>query len=444
LNPHRDQRGAPPAGSGAVAPGPVKPRRFDRNAPPVVRPKEPARSPKNLIPLPSGPSPARPSHTTPWAFWSNFYKTNSNPIKEKEIDDPANLRETVTLLNWNKKFADSQAALMAYLTYRSKNAEPWMYEALALTIKENKGKEEDARTALNYAADLAERSQNPNLLFSVADQLYMHNYLDRVGALLDEVTEKVSHRAEPLIMSIMLAQKTKDPQRMANSVDKLLSLGWPGNDAIIRRDVLLQVERLAKTLREEDRAAEADALLVKLPDAEARDLFVRLTWTGDADLDLVVDESLGATAQYRTPRTVFGGSIIKNGYGTHPEEVYVCPRAFDGNYTIRIDITYNDSKIRDKKDTEKNPERPATQATLEIITHEGTSDEHKETRTIPLGDHPPAPVVVLLKGGRRKSVLPFLVQPNVAPPTLAGNNARTGAPGTRTKPAELKPAKPKP
>jgi hypothetical protein len=354
------------------------------------------------------------------------------------------LRETVTLLNWNKKFADSQAALMAYLTYRSKNAEPWMYEALALAIKENKGKEEDARTALNYAADLAERSQNPNLLFSVADQLYLHNYLDRVGALLDAVTEKVPHRAEPLIMSIMLAQKTKDPKRMADAVDKLLSLGWPGNDAILRRDVRLQVERLAKTLHEEDRAAEADALLAKLPDAESRDLFVRLTWTGDADLDLVVDEPLGATAQYRTPRTVFGGSIIKNGYGTHPEEVYVCPRAFDGDYTIRIDIIYNDSMIRDKKDTEKNPERPATQATLEIITHEGTLDEHKETRAIPLDDQPPAPVVVHLKGGRRKSVLPFLVQPNVAPPARAGNNARAGAPGNRTRPAEPKPAKPKP
>jgi hypothetical protein len=436
-NPHRDRRGALPAGPGAVAPGPVKPRILDRNASPVGRPGEPDRAPNDLIPIPLGPSSARPSHTTPWEFWSNYYKPNPDPKKDHD-ESSANLRETVALLNWNKKFADAQAALVAYLTYRSKGAEPWMYEALALAIKENRGKEQDVRTALNYAADLAERSHNPNLLVSVADQLYLNGDFDRIGALLDEAAEKVPHRAEPLIMAINLAQRTNDPKRMAAAVDRLLALGWPGGDEHIRREARLQVERLAKTLREEGRAAEADALLAMLPEAEARDLFVRLTWTGDADLDLVVDEPLGATAQYRTPRTVFGGSIIKNGYGKHPEEVYVCPRAFDGDYTIRIDIIYNDSKIRDTKDTEQDPERPATRASLEIITHEGTSDEHKEMRTIPMGDKPPAPVVVHLQGGRRKSVLPFLVQPNIVPP------ARAGAPGSRTKHAEPKPAKPKP
>jgi hypothetical protein len=408
-----------------------------------VRPQNPQKVPENLIPVPLGPSNARPAHTTPWLYWSNYYKPRHDPKLDAKIDDPASLRETVTLLNWNKKFADTQAALMAYLTYRSKNAETWMYEALALAIKENKGKEEDVRTALNYAADLAERSRNPNLLVSVADQLLLHGYLERVGALLDEAEEKVPHRAEPLMMSINLALKTKDPKRMASAVDRLLSLGWPGNDDRIRREARLVVERLARTLREEDRAAEADALLARLPDAEARDLFIRLTWTGDADLDLLVDEPLGATAAYRTPRTVFGGSIIKNGYGKHPEEVYVCPRAFDGEYKVRIDIIYNDTKIRPRKETEKTPERPATQATLEIITHEGTPNEHKETRTLPIGEKTPAPIVVYLKGGRRQAVLPFLIQPAAPVPEIAGNPPRT-TPDTRSRPADTKPAKSKP
>jgi hypothetical protein len=421
----------------------VKPRTLDRNAPPVVRPQKPQSVPEHLIPVPLGPSNARPSHTTPWQYWSNYYKPRRDPKVDARIDDPANLRETVTLLNWNKKFADAQAALMGYLTYRSKNAEAWMYEALAIAIRENKGKEEDVRTALTYAADLAERSRNPNLLVSVADQLLLHGYLERVGALLDEAAEKVPHHAYPLMMSINLASRTKDPRRMASAVDRLLALGWPGNDDLIRRNARIQVERLAKTLREEDRGAEADALLARLPDAEARDLFIRLTWTGDADLDLRVDEPLGATAEYRTPRTVFGGSIIKNGYGKHPEEVYVCPRAFDGEYKVRIEIIYNDTKIRPRKETEKAPERPATQATLEIITHEGTPNERKQTRTLPIGERPPAPIVVSLTGGRRRAVLPFLVQPAAAPPALAGNNPGA-TPEKHTKPAETKPAKPKP
>ena len=197
-------------------------------------------------------------------------------------------------------------------------------------------------------------------------------------------------------MSINLAQKMKDPKRMGDSIDRLLSLGWPGSDEYFRRESRNQAERLARTLREENRAPEADALLARLPAAEARDVFIRLHWDGDADFDLIVQEPLGAQAQYSTPRTVFGGSIIKNGYGKHPEEVYVCPRGFDGDYTVRIATVYS------------NPDNPPTRLTLETITHEGTAQEKKETHTLVPDDPKAKPVVVTLKAGRRKTVLPFL------------------------------------
>ena len=92
-----------------------------------------------------------------------------------------------------------------------------MYLALALAVEEMKGKPEDIKLALNYAADVAQRTHNPNDLVKVADALFLKGYYDRVGALLDEGASKVPHRAEPLVMSINLAQKTKDPKRMADS-----------------------------------------------------------------------------------------------------------------------------------------------------------------------------------------------------------------------------------
>ena len=306
------------------------------------------------------------------------------------------MKETVTLLNRSQKFQEVYEALLGYLTYRNSNREPWMYEAMALAIKMNKGKPEDVKKTLGYAADMAIETGNPNDLVSVADLLLLNKAYERVGPLLDLAAEKVPHRSEPLIMSINLARATKDPKRMGDAVTRLLELGWPGDDDRIRLEARQQAESLAKTLREEGRDDEAEALLARLPEAEARDLFVRLTWVGEADLDLVVEEPLGATAHYQTPRTVFGGSMLKNGYGSHPEEIYVCPRAFDGDYTIRVETIATD------------PEKPVTQATLEIITHEGTPDEQKQVRTIKLG---PAttPVVVSLKGGRRKVTLPYVV-----------------------------------
>ena len=360
------------------------------SAPPPVRSAIPGQaSRRGLIPLSAGPPSVKPSGPgDPYAFWSDYYS------KHDETADQ--LHETVRLLNRSGKPRDVHAAILGYLQHRSKNAEFWMYEALALAIEMNGGRPEDVETALNYAADLAQRSHNPNHLVSAADKLMLKGYYDRVGTLIDEAAEKVPHRAEPLLMSINLAQKTKDPKRMAQSIDQLLSLGWPGQDEYFRSEARKQAETLANALREEGRGPEADELLASLPNTEARDVYIRLSWDGNADYDLIVEEPLGATVAHAMPRSVFGGALIQNGYGSHPEDVYVCPRGFDGDYTARIMMVYND------------PEKPTTRLTLEVITHEGAPQEHKETIHLKPDDPKAKPVVARLENGRRTLVLPFV------------------------------------
>jgi hypothetical protein len=216
-----------------------------------------------------------------------------------------------------------------------------------------------------------------------------------VGPLLDEAMPKVPHRIDPIIMSINLAQKTSDPVRMADSVDRLLSLGWPGRDEYFRIEAAQQVDRMVKQLRAENKIAEANLLEKKLAESSARDVYVRLSWDGYADFDLSVAEPYGVTAGYDMPRTVFGGALIKNGYGAHPEEIYVCPRGFSGKYTIRVSNIWTD------------PKRPVTRLTLEIITHEGTASEQKQTRNLkPDANNPPTEIT--LSEGRRKLALPFV------------------------------------
>ena len=194
-------------------------------------------------------------------------------------------------------------------------------------------------------------------------------------------------------MSIMLAEEVKDPERLGSAVEELLSLGWPGVDEIWRKEARQKVEKMARELESEGRGDEAKRLLARLAKAEPRDLFLRLTWTGDAGLDLNVEEPLGASASAVSPRTVFGGAVVQSGRGKHPESVYVCPLGFSGDYKIRIDTLYNDQT------------HPVEKATLEIITHEGSPEEKKETRNIPIPLS--QPVIVHLENGRRQNVLPF-------------------------------------
>ena len=264
----------------------------------------------------------------PNRYWNDFYK--------KHDDSAADLWGTIYLLRQEKKLDHVEAALRAYLVNRTKSAEPWMYEMLALSIELRKGSPAEVKTLLGYAAYQAKQGKNPNYLVSVADLLLTRNILDKVGPpgnqtdageLLDLAADLVPHRPQPSALSINLALKAKDPKRMEKSLESLLSLGWAGMDDQMRADARKQAMTLIKTLREEGRDDEGSDLQSKLPAIESRDVHARLTWVGEADLDLSVREPLGATAKFQTPRTVFGGSIIKNGYGNHPEEVYVCPAA---------------------------------------------------------------------------------------------------------------------
>ena len=340
-------------------------------------------------------------------------------------------------LSKDKKFKDIEAAFLGYLAHHPKSArlQSWMFGALANAIKINRAEAiqpaDTARIkeALGKSAILAQEDGNPNFILTAADQMLTFGYDEvtanaggkpvrvAVGPLLDEVARKVPHRAEPLLLSLNLARRTLDPKRMADAAERLLALGWPGLDDQIRAEVSRQVDELAGDLQEKARQGEADDLQARLATALGRDLFIRLTWEGDADLDLHVGEPLGVTASHFLPRTVFGGAIVKEGRGKAREEVYVCPRAFDGDYTIHVESVYQDPA-----------KPPVAAAKLEIITREGLPGEHKEirvvqlqaaksvvvrgkdgkTETLPSATPPKSPPVVIhLTGGRRKVVLPF-------------------------------------
>jgi hypothetical protein len=326
-------------------------------------------------------------HKDPFAFWMDYYK--------KHDEWPGELKETIRLLGANGRMRDVEATLKGYLWNRPNNAEAWMYLALEMAIRVNGGSPAEMQQSLNFAADLAQRTHNPNDLVEVADKLLLRGQLDRVGPLLDEAAAKIPHRNDPLRMSVLLAQQQKDPARMGDAIEKLLALGWPGEDDFIRAECRRQADLLAKALREDGRAQDADALLARLAASEARDVFIRLTWDGYADFDLAVDEPLGVTASYDLPRTVFGGSIIKNGFGSHPEEVYVCPRGFDGDYTVHIRTIFTDEK------------KPVVRLKLETIVHEGTPQEQKNAYVLQ-PDQLNKTFVVHLSGGRRKTVLPYV------------------------------------
>jgi hypothetical protein len=335
------------------------------------------------------------------AYWDNHFKLNKETAGE--VLQKVSMRD-------RKKTLDIEAILRTYIPKYPQNSEPWMYEMVAAMMEDRHGPPEEIRTYLGYAAYLSMQKGVPDNILSTAALLVKYGAFDKIGppgyetsagVMIDRLIKMVPHRFEPLSLSVELANRTKDPKRLGDAIDALLSLGWPGMDEPARKEASRQIENMAKTLREDGRNMEADALLARLRESKTRDLYIALRWEGIDDLDLIVDESLGATCQlYKNPRSILGGAIVTNGYGKHPEEIYVCPRAFDGKYTIRVDPVFQ-------------PAVPAKEATLEVITHEGTPEEKIQTFKIDLLK--PQPVVIELKGGRRKEAMPFVAPPRREP-----------------------------
>ena len=424
----QDRVAPPAAGPGAISGAGQRPRNRPDDEP-TIKPVRPPGTPK-----PKAVRPA-PIAGDPFKFWDDFYKdlkvdeaTSSNLMKSV-----APLMQSPEPAFQARDRAHAEAAIKGFLKWHGKQAEPWMYEWLVKLIELRKGTEAESREILGYAAFLAKRSGVPLDLRRAADMMVVRKFYGPVGApgfesnigeLIDLAAKKDPSNPYTPMMSINLALHDKDPKRMAEAAEHLLSLGWPGFDDKVRRDVKEQVGVLEKNLRDDGRTEDADALASRLARSEARDLYIKLTWVGEADIDFTVDEPLGATCGYRSPRTVFGGSMVKNGYGKHPEEVYVCPRAFDGDYTVRFETIFND------------PDKLVTEATLEIIAHEGTAEEKRQVSKVDL--RKPAPVTYNLADGRRKEVLPFMAPPE-PPRVVPGPEKAAGKADPKAAPAGPRP-----
>jgi hypothetical protein len=327
---------------------------------------------------------------------------------------------------------DVEAALLGHLA-NPKVRMPWMYEMLAVALEHNLAPEEAVKQTLGYAVVLARKPDGEaESLITIVDMMGMRKWYTlpipdpkggtaeiEIGELLDEAHRRLPHRPEPFLRSVDLAALRKDPERMAWAVEGLMALGWPNVDASWRAEARKYAEKLADQLREEGRTSEAETMIGRVEAAEPRDLLARLSWEGgdEIDLDLEVDEPLGATCAAATPRTVFGGALIQNGRGKEREEIYSCPRGFDGTYTFRVRAVIDD------------PMAPASSVRLEVFTHEGSAEEKAETFEIDLKD--PKPITVTLEGGRRTEVLPYVVPKTLGikiPLPTASPKAPAGAP----------------
>jgi hypothetical protein len=136
-----------------------------------------------------------------------------------------------------------------------------------------------------------------------------------------------------------LARDLKDYSAVQWAAAGVLRSAWGKDNEKLHHeaeDAALEAER---ALRAAGRETQADALRESMAQARIHDLYVRLQWTGDADLDLSVEEPSGTTASVQDPQTRGGGVHRHDGYGPDPKncyEEYICPFGMPGVYIVRV------------------------------------------------------------------------------------------------------------
>jgi hypothetical protein len=316
-------------------------------------------------------------------FWSGYFHA--------QRADTAAVRETTRQLMGRKQY--SQVIAMIHAALRHSQAQAWMYESLGIAMELDGRSKADIERAVMSAADLST---------STDELMYIAQYLSRIGLdrrsmlLYQQVAKVEPLRSEAYALGLRAAERCDDLAGIRWATVGILSQAWPAELA----EIELTASRVAKAtlerLSSEGKTAEHEAFLKQLQEAVVRDCVVRVSWTGEADIDVSVEEPSGTICSGSEPRTAGGGVKLGDSYATggNPgetaNEVYVCPKGFAGEYRVRIHRVWG--------------EVAAGKVTVDVYTHLRSGEVQHERRQIELTDKDAMVVFDLNKGRREEPI----------------------------------------
>jgi hypothetical protein len=288
------------------------------------------------------------------------------------------------------------------------HAEAWMYESLAIALEASGRNRDEIERVLLSSADFAH---------SPVELLQLANYLARYGSgsqairICRQVTRLDPVNREAFALAMALAARSDDAETLAWACPGVLAHEWPAD----QREVATRAARLAKAtiaaLSAAGRNVEAAAFSAAVDAALVRDLVIEISWAGDADIDVAVEEPTGTVCSLSAPRSTSGGALLADGHAGDDEklhrEVYVAGEAFPGPYRVLVSRSPWGSVAADT-------------ITAEMTIHRGTDREQKLRRQIRVGADDQLLAVNVPEGRRREPLLDAQVAQDVATQTGIG------------------------
>jgi tetratricopeptide (TPR) repeat protein len=320
----------------------------------------------------------------PEVFWDRYFQDPKC--------DPAAVRQTVRELMGKHQL--DQVVVLIEAALRNGQPQSWMYESLGIALELSGKSKQQIERAVMSAADF---STSPDEL------MYIARYLSRLGLdqralqLYQQVVKVEPLRSEAYLLGLQAAQRCDDLAGIQWAIVAIVGQAWPKGQESIQDTANDLAKAILERLAKEGRQAERDVFLAKLQEASIRDCVVRVSWTGEADVDVSVEEPTGSICSFSEPRTTGGGAWLGDAYSSEGRslsggmsEVYVCPRGFAGTYRVRIHRVWGDVT--------------AGKVTVDVYTHLHGDEVQHERHQLDLGDKD-ALAIFDLNAGRRTEPL---------------------------------------
>jgi tetratricopeptide (TPR) repeat protein len=316
----------------------------------------------------------------PEAFWKKYFA-------EKQ-QDAETVRRAVRNLMKQKHYDHAIALIQAALA--AGQPQPWMYESLGIALELAGRPKAEIERAIMSACDF---STNPEELMLIARYL-SHIGLDaRAVSVYRQVIKAAPLYQDAFALGLRAAQRAKDTAGIRWAAVGILKQAWPTDQQAIRNTAVRVAQATLEEMRAAGDAKGAEAFQQELDAALVRDCIVKVTWSGDADVDLVVEEPGGTTCSVREPRTASGGVCLGDSYASEGagssegfSETYVCPEGFAGEYRVRVRKVWGDLV--------------ADRVTVDVYKNFRSANEKHQRQHIPVGDDD-ALVKFTLDEGRR-------------------------------------------
>ena len=202
----------------------------------------------------------------------------------------------------------------------------------------------------------------------------------------------MSELTEPLERGLELSLEIGDQEGIQWTCTGILSQAWPDDHLQLIEKAMLAAKASHIRLNKSKETMKAYAFEQELKQALLRDLVVRVVWTGEADIDIEVEEPTGTICDKNNTRTLNGGLLLTDGSSLDKpskdgfSETYVCANGYSGQYRILIRKVWG--------------EVAGGKVTVNLLTDYGTPNQRVVQHQVPIQKD--SIVVAEVKSGHRK------------------------------------------